>query len=76
MNDANTTENPLLSGTPNSYEDAYYTDEQAQALYDVYMMLRDSGFDADELTPLAYAIAHTTVYDATAPERLHQHVDE
>lgn len=73
MSDSNTTKNPLLYSTPNSYDEAYYTDEQAQALYDTYLMLRDAGFDATELTPLAFAIAHTTVYDATAPERLHQH---
>lgn len=73
MNDSNT-ENPLLTdSTPTSYDEAHFTDEAAYALYDAYLMLRDAGFDADELTPLALLIGETTIYDETDPERLHQH---
>ena len=70
-----TTDNPMLTSTPDSYDEAHFTDDEAAALYDAYLMLRDAGFDATELTPLAFAIAHTTVYDGTAPERLYQHTD-
>ena len=71
--DENKPENPLLYSEPTTYDEAYWTDEQARALYDTYLMLRDAGFDADELVPLAFAIGHTTIYDATTPERLYQH---
>jgi len=66
------TSNPLESSPPNKYEEAYYTDSEAQALYDTYLMLRDYGVNAKDLKYLAFAISQTTIYNGTDPEKLHQ----
>lgn len=72
MNDQNEseTENPLESNSPMTYEEAYYNDSEAYALYDTYLMLRDYGFEPDDLVPLMFAIEKLTIYGATAPESL------
>lgn len=72
MNDQNEseTENPLELNSPMTYEEAYYNDSEATALYDTYLMLRDYGFEPEELVPLMFAIEKLTIYDATSPEEL------
>lgn len=56
--------------SPTKYEEAYFNDEAAYALYDAYLMLRDAGYSVDELEPLTRVIETATVYDADAPEWL------
>lgn len=72
MNDQNEseTENPLESNSPMTYEEAYYNDSEARAIYDTYLMLRDYGFEPNELVPLMFAIEKLTIYGATDPEGL------
>lgn len=64
-------ENPLnKEESPLKYEEAYYTDDEARALYDTYMMLRDYGLEPEDLVPLMFAIEKLTIYDGVAPESL------
>jgi len=70
MNDQNDSDNPLENDSPYSYDKAHYTDSEANALYDSYLMLRDYGFEAEDLIPLMFAIEKLTIYGATDPEAL------
>lgn len=63
-------ENPLEKESPQKYEEAYYTDDEAKALYDTYLMLRDFGLETDDLVPLMFAIEKLTIYDGVDPESL------
>lgn len=65
-----TTENPLNGDSPYSYDEAEYTDDKARALYDAYLMLRDYGYDPDDLMPLMFALEKLTIYEGSDPEGL------
>jgi len=44
-------------------EDCYWDGRQEDVLYDGYLMLRDAGYDKDELKPLGELIERTTIYE-------------
>jgi len=44
-------------------EDCYWNCSQEDVLYDGYVILRDAGYDKDELEPLGELIERTTIYE-------------
>lgn len=79
MNDQNNTnstrDNPIDGTSPTTYEEAFFNDSEAIALYDTYLMLRDVGFEATDLIPLALAIDNLTIYDGLDAERLRKELN-
>lgn len=60
------------ASNPETYEEAYYNDEQAYALYDTYMMLLDAGFEPDACRGIRTAIDELTIFNAEGAEELYE----
>lgn len=69
-NSTEAVDNPLDGDSPNEYDSAVFTDDKARALYDAYLMLRDYGYDPDDLIPLLFALEKLTIYEGNDPEGL------
>lgn len=75
MNDQNET-NPFIAATADTddvcREDCAFDVDEEDALYDAYLMLRDAGYDKEELAPLAELLQRTTIYSRDDPEWFYQ----
>ena len=65
-------ENPISGKSPETYEEAHFNDQQAYAIYDAYLMLRDAGFTRDDLRGIRTVINQTTIYDDEGAEEVYR----
>lgn len=54
------TDNPIVEY---EHRDTYFDTEEAQALYDAYMILYDYGYSHEDLAPLYHLMVATTHMD-------------
>jgi hypothetical protein len=65
-------DNPIPGPAPDTYEEAYFNDEAAYALYDAYLMLLDLGFEPESCKGIRTVINQTTIYSDEDVEYLHE----
>lgn len=66
-------ENPFVENegqNPRSVDEAYWDSDDDGVLWDAYMMLRDAGYDENEIEPLGEYIERTTIYEKDSLDKL------